>query len=239
LRRAHIAAALGVAVVLTGCSGKPNDLRHYGRRADTTTTSTASPSQPSAPAAAARASTAAPAPHGGAQALTGGLQRTLLTQADLAAEGVHPAGPASPAVLHGLATCRVALDLAGHPAAAGYQARWLYATGSAVQQYVAGYPGARAGAVVDAARRALTCPSYPAADGPHRLSAPVELPPQPGVDDQLVWCEHGPAQSGACTVLLARGPLLSVVTVDATVEARARAALTRVAPLAAAALRRG
>jgi hypothetical protein len=53
-----------------------------------------------------------------------------------------------------------------------------------------------------------------------------------------VWCEHAAGQAGSCTLLLARGPLLTSVTIDASVEARARAALGRVAPLTAAALRR-
>lgn len=235
MRRAHIVAALGVAVALTGCSGKPNDLRHYGQRAEPT----ASTSRPPAPATtSAPPVTAVPAPLGGAPALADTPQRGLLTPADLAAEGVHPAGPPSPAELPALTTCRVPLDLAGHPAAAGYEARWLYGSGSSLQQYLAGYPGGRAAAVVDAVRRDLTCVSYPAPDGPHRLTAPVDLPSQPGVDGQLAWCERGPAQAGSCTLLLARGPLLTVVTVDAPVEARARAAIIRVAPLAATALRR-
>ncbi|GDY28588.1 hypothetical protein [Gandjariella thermophila] len=239
MRRAHIVAALGVAVVITGCSGKPNDLRHYGQRADLSPTT--GPSHPVATTTTGTGApgTVAPVPLTGSQALATTLQRGLLNQADLAAEGVHPAGPPAPAVLPALATCHAPLDLAGRPAAAGYQARWLYASGSSLQQYLAGYPGARAAGVVDAVRRAVSCPSYPAPDGVHRLAGPVELPPQTGVDAQLAWCEHGAAQSGSCTLLLARGPLLTVVTIDATVEARARAAIIRVAPVAAAALRRG
>ncbi len=87
---------------------------------------------------------------------------------------------------------------------------WVYPSGSALTHEVTAYPGGSAAAVVSAARCA---------------GAPVALPPQPGIEVQRAWCE-----GSTCAVLLARGTLVSALSVAASTPERAQDAAKRLLP---------
>lgn len=93
---------------------------------------------------------------------------------------------------------------------------WLYPTGSVLRHRVAAYPDKPAAEVVAAA----TC-----------AGKDLALDALSGVDRQRAWCD-----GATCTVLLAKGNLVSVLTVSASNESRATLAAKRLAPIVAAKL---
>jgi hypothetical protein len=137
------------------------------------------------------------------------VTQAVLTAADLAEEGVSP-GEAK------VANCLPMLPAPGEgqPALNG---SWRYPTGSSLEQRVVAYPGKGAVAVVQAVKCA---------------GQPVTLPAVAGIDAQRGWCE-----GSTCTVLLAKGELVSGVQVTANTAARASDAAKRLAKIAAAKLK--
>ncbi|WP_410669999.1 hypothetical protein [Amycolatopsis sp. cmx-4-68] len=95
-------------------------------------------------------------------------------------------------------------------------ATWRYPSGSVLRHRVAAYPDQAAAAVVAGADCA---------------GRTVSVPAQPGVERQRAWCE-----GKTCTVLLARGRLVSGLTVSASTESRAVDAAKRLLPAMAAKL---
>ena len=124
--------------------------------------------------------------------------RALLSDADVAEEGVQPgSGAASGCLTQGVS-------------ASSRTATWRYPSGSVLRHRVAAYPDpAAAEAVANAECAGKT----------------VSVPEQPGVDLQRAWCE-----GKTCTVLLAKGKLVSGLTVSASTETRAVDAAKRLLP---------
>jgi hypothetical protein len=217
VRRVHVFATAGAVLLLSSCSGQPNDLRdqrYYGQE------STQSASSPSGtPGSVAPAVPTVPAPATkSASPKPPALDQVALSGKDLADESVQQTGAASRTVPAKLPDCDVPLG----DAAAGYGTTWSYPSGATLRQYVAAYD-ADAGDIVDAVQAKLTCA---------KVSPPVKA-----ADGQLSWCATTGKQS-ACTVMRADGSLLSVLVVTASTEAKAKQAVTRIAPRAATALAR-
>ncbi|MEU4253455.1 hypothetical protein AB0F15_39290 [Amycolatopsis sp. NPDC026612] len=184
-----IALAAIAVVGLTGCDGPdPDNLETYYDDPVPTSSAPPPPPAPAAPRTAevpvspAKATPVAPD-------LGGFAQRALLTDADVAEEGVQPGSGA-------VSGC---LD---EPAAAGSRtATWRYPSGSVLSHHVVAYPEQAAAAAV----AAVDC-----------AGKTVTVPAQPGIDRQRAWCE-----GKTCTVLLAKGRLVSALTVSASTETRA------------------
>ncbi|ALG08958.1 hypothetical protein AOZ06_20400 [Kibdelosporangium phytohabitans] len=216
----HVLVGVGAALLLAGCSDRPNDLvdnRYYQDPEPTTSNTTPPPAPAQDPSPAAAPTTRRKAVE---------LDGHAMTAKDLAEEGVQPAGSPARTVQPALPDCQAPLGAAK----AAYQIAWAYPTGSTIRQYLAEY-GEKAGDVVAAARAKLTCGTYSAAGSEVRVGTPATA------NGQVSWCATSSRQS-ACTVLEADGTVLSVVVVTASTEAKAKAAVTRIAPLAATALGR-
>lgn len=95
-------------------------------------------------------------------------------------------------------------------------ASWRYPSGSVLRHRVAAYPDGSAGDIVANAQ----CTGHT-----------VDVPAQAGVERQRAWCD-----GKTCTVLLARGTLVSGLTVSASTESRAIDAAKRLLPAMAAKL---
>ncbi|MEV6879214.1 hypothetical protein [Amycolatopsis sp. NPDC051128] len=199
MRHRQVVALAAVALVgLTGCEGRDtDDLETYYD--DPVTTSAPAPvaEAPVSPAKAAPARPPAPDP---------GLlaERALLSDADVAGEGVRP----------GSGEAAGCLTDAG--SASSRAATWRYPSGSVLRHRVAAYPDRSAADVVASADCA---------------GKTVTVPEQPGVAGQRAWCE-----GRTCTVLLAKGALVSALTVSASTESRAVEAAKRLLPAMAAKL---
>ena len=89
-------------------------------------------------------------------------------------------------------------------------ATWRYPSGSVLRHRVTAYPDRPAAGVVA---------------GADCTGKVVSLPAQPGVEGQRAWCE-----GKTCTVLLAKGKLVSALTVSASTETRAVDAAKRLLP---------
>ena len=196
-RQAVFLAAVAL-VGLSGCAADPDELKpDYDDMTPTSAPSTVPPvtSVPVSPLKATPTAQPDPGPL---------LDKVLLSDEDVAAEGVHPgAGEAS-----GCLTDAVA--------ATSRTSTWLYPAGSVLRHRVMAYPdksGADVVAAAECAGKVLT------------ISA------QPGVDQQRAWCE-----GSTCTVLLAKGNLVSALTVSASTETRAADAAKRLLPAMAAKL---
>ena len=191
--RQAIALAAVALVGLTGCDGPdPNNLETYYDDPVPTSSATPVPTEaPVSPAKAAPATTAAPDP--GAHA-----QQALLSDADVAGEGVQPG------------SSEVAGCLADGPSAASRTATWRYSSGSVLSHRVVAFPDRSAAQAVAENECA---------------GQPVSVPVQPGVERQQAWCD-----GKTCTVLLAKGMLVSELTVSASTEARAVDAAKRLLP---------
>lgn len=87
---------------------------------------------------------------------------------------------------------------------------WVYPSGSALTQEVTAYSGGTGAQVVSAA---------------HCAGVELALPPQSGVDGQRAWCE-----GSTCAVLLAKGNLVSALSVAASTPERAQDAAKRLLP---------
>ncbi|MCE7003412.1 hypothetical protein LWC34_11310 [Kibdelosporangium philippinense] len=216
----HVLAGVGAALLVASCSNRPNDLRdnRYYQDPEPTQTSTSSSAvvMPPQPAAV-------PPPVKGAAPK---LDLVAMTAEDLAEEGVQPTGSPTRTVQTTLPDCQAPLG----KATSAYQTAWSYPSGSTVRQYLAQYEE-NAEEIVTAARAKLNCGKYTASGAEVRVSAPAVA------DGQVSWCATSTRQS-SCTTLEADGPVLSVVVVTAATEAKAKPAVTRIAPLAATALAR-
>ncbi|MGW3967301.1 hypothetical protein ACWED2_46320 [Amycolatopsis sp. NPDC005003] len=194
--RQAIALAAVALVGLTGCDGPdPNNLEtYYDDPVPTSSPATAAPPTSQAPVSPAKAAPVTPAaPDPGLLA-----QRALLTDADVADEGVQPgSGEAS--------GC-----LADRPSTAVRTATWRYSSGSVLSHRVVAFPGRSAAQALAENECA---------------GKTVSVPVQPGVERQQAWCD-----GKTCTVLLAKGSLVSELTVSASTETRATDAAKRLLP---------
>ncbi|MQA08781.1 MAG: hypothetical protein GEU98_09585 [Pseudonocardiaceae bacterium] len=215
LRPVHVPAtrlAAGVALAgllgLTACSNQPNDLRDYGE--DEAESTSATPPPPQRPQASAKRQGRA------VERLRPRVRAALLTERDVAAEGVRPDPGAEaeedPRDCLAGSTPRPVVE---------QDTSWLYPTGSRLRHRVAGFPGDGAARL---AREARAC-------GPRQLDVSFV----PDVDAASGWC--APTPPASCAVLLANDQRLSAVTVSGTTEQRAAEAVLRLAPIAADALR--
>jgi len=203
-------AVVAVAsAVLSGCADRPNDLDTYY---DDPTTTTAAPAV-APPAVAPPPVVPSALPPSTTSKPVSPLVRTVtravLADADLAEEGVSP-GEAK------VSNCLPMLPATGDQQLA-LAGSWRYPTGSSLEQRVVAYPGKGAAAVVQAVKCA---------------GQAVTLPAVAGIDAQRGWCE-----GSTCTVLLAKGELVSGVQVTANTAARASEAAKRLAKIAAAKLK--
>ncbi|WP_125727851.1 hypothetical protein [Kibdelosporangium aridum] len=221
MRRVHVLAGVGAALLLASCSDRPNDLRDNRYYKDPEPPPSSAP-----PAPPVQQETPRPAAAPTTQRKAAQLDRVAMTAQDLAEEGVQPSGSPSRAVQVALPDCQAPLG----KATSAYQTAWEYPTGSTVRQYLAEYDG-NAEEIVTAARAKLNCGKYQSGGAEVRVSTPAVT------DGQVSWCATSSRQS-SCTVLEADGSVLSVVVVTATTEAKAKPAVTRIAPLAATALAR-
>ncbi|GAA1986186.1 hypothetical protein [Amycolatopsis minnesotensis] len=200
MRRTRISGVTAITAFalagLAGCADRPNDLEtYYDETTPPTTASAASDAPPaSEPPSPAQPPVAAPPTVEPATA--------LLSDPDLAEEGVRRAPEAPPA-----AGCP-----AGMPPQA-VSAHWRYQSGALLSQRVAAYPGGKAAEMVPT----LGC-----------AGRPVAIASPPGADAVSAW-----SSGTTCTVLVAKGDLLSVIDVAASSEARAVDAAKRLAPVAA------
>ncbi|MDT7804520.1 MAG: hypothetical protein QOI78_7953 [Actinomycetota bacterium] len=200
MRHRQVVALAAVALVgLTGCDGPdPNNLEtYYDDPAPSVTQAVRTPEARVPAPKAAPVTQAAPDP--------GPLvERALLTDQDVAEEGVERGSDAASGCL------------SGDTSATSRTVSWRYPSGSVLRHRVAAYPDRPGADVVVNAE----CAGHP-----------VELPAQAGVDRQGAWCD-----GKTCTVLLAKGALVSGLTVSASTEARAVDAVKRLLPAMAAKL---
>ncbi|MFI5606725.1 hypothetical protein [Amycolatopsis sp. NPDC051903] len=89
-------------------------------------------------------------------------------------------------------------------------ASWVYPSGSGLTHEVTAYPGRSGAEVVSATQCA---------------GQVLAVPPQPGVTGQRAWCD-----GSTCTVLVAKGELVSALCVVASTPARAADAAKRLLP---------
>lgn len=193
MRHRQVIALTAVALVgLTGCDGPdPNNLETYYDDPVPTSSAPAAPKTSEVPVSPAKATPAEPD-------LGGLAQRALLSEADVAGEGVQP-GPGE------AAGC-----LADGPSASSWTASWRYPSGSELSHRVVVFPDRSAAQAVAENECA---------------GKTVSVPVQPGVERQQAWSD-----GKTCTVLLAKGMLLSELTVSASTGARAVDAAKRLLP---------
>ncbi|WP_086681160.1 hypothetical protein [Amycolatopsis pretoriensis] len=187
-----IALAAVALAGLTACDGPdPNNLETYY---DDPVPASSAPVTTEAPVSPAKAAPVTPVvPDPGLLA-----QRALLSDADVAEEGVQPGSGEA-------AGC-----LADGPAAGSRTATWRYPSGSELSHRVVAFPdssAARAVAENECAGKA------------------VSVPAQPGVELQQAWSD-----GKTCTVVLAKGSLVSELTVSASTGTRAVDAAKRLLP---------
>ncbi|NIJ12197.1 hypothetical protein FHU38_002541 [Saccharomonospora amisosensis] len=139
------------------------------------------------------------------------VERAVLGEQDLAGEGVRAVDP--PSVASGCLAA-VPVGLIGRQRTL---LRWEYPTGSTLDQLVTGYVDRPAADVLNGRVR---CPG-----------AELTLPSRPDVQAHRGWCVDN-----TCTLLLASGQVLSGIQVSAGEQVRAREAVLRMAPIAAAKL---
>lgn len=211
LRRALAPAA--VLLLVTACSGRANDLYTYYDDPTAVAEPSAAHAAPT-PVTTTTAPPAPPVPTTTATAPAVDAAGALLGPQDLAGEGVEPASYFS----HAPAAC-----------AAETGASWTYPSGSTLEQTVHVLPDA-AGRVAEM-RAEGTCVG--------EAGSTVSDGPELGElgDDRYSWCVASAAERG-CGAAVAKDGLLTVIVVKAANTDRAGSAITRVAPLAAAALDR-
>ncbi|EOD68227.1 hypothetical protein H480_12397 [Amycolatopsis vancoresmycina DSM 44592] len=187
-----VALAAVALVGLTACEGPdPNNLETYYDDPAPTSAPVTTAEVPVSPAKAAPVTPQAP---------DLGLlaERALLSDADVAAEGVQPgSGEASGCLADG-------------PSAGSRTATWRYPSGSVLSHRVVAFPDRSAAQAVAENECA---------------GKVVNVPVQPGTERQQAWCE-----GKTCTVLLAKGSLVSELTVSASTETRAVDAAKRLLP---------
>ncbi|MFB9432192.1 hypothetical protein [Streptoalloteichus tenebrarius] len=227
MRGRGLLLVLGVMLV-SGCSGRPNDLSDGSYYADAQPaaqgSSVAAPPSSSAPATGSSTSgtPSSAAPSRSEQQQDGQrVARALLTESVLGPEGFKVVTPARPADPRALPACVSDVDL-GRALRSGRQADWQgVRTAVPLVQYVGAADKGSAADLVRRARRVTGC------------ATEVPLAAGAGVDAQVAWCEKG---RPACRVLVAKGSLLTDLEVAASTEARSRELLTQLAPKAVEAL---
>lgn len=139
------------------------------------------------------------------------VAQAILGEQDVAGEGVLAVD--TPSVASGCFAA-VPVDLIGQQRKL---LRWEYPTGSTLDQLVTGYADRPAAAVLNGRVR---CPGEE-----------LTLPSRPDVEAHRGWCIDN-----TCTLLLASGRVISGIQVTAGEQAKARDAVLRLAPIAAAKL---
>ncbi|SEO80328.1 hypothetical protein [Amycolatopsis saalfeldensis] len=193
MRHRQVLAVAAVAFVgLAGCGNRPNNLETYyddPAPVSDTPSATAAPRPPAVPVVPK------PDPPKAAVAAVPGA---LLSDEDVAEEGVHPGAGKVSGCLTGLAP--------------GEQrsASWVYPSGSVLDHQVTAYPDRSGADVVSGADCAGTV---------------LSLPAQEGVTGLRAWCE-----GSTCTVLVAKGNLVSALSVAASTPTRAADVAKRLLP---------
>ena len=224
MRRAHIVITVGIILlVVTACSGKRNDLRHYGEQPSETVTETKN-------AIVTKISGTPTTTVASLRLLDG-----MLSDAAANDIGFHPNQPAHNVILATLATCQAPLTKPTSPQE-GQEVGWVGAsTSTTLTEYLARYAGVSATAVLASARQALNCAIDTRDDRAYQVVS-WSLAALNGVDDQFAWCEHTSTQQAECTVLFAKGSVLAMLQVATTPETKAKSLLAELAPQAANAL---
>jgi hypothetical protein len=205
VRHREVIALAAVALVgLTGCDGPdPNNLETYYDdpvpTSSATLTAPAAPETSEVPVSAAKATPEEPD--------FGGLaQRALLSDADVAGEGVQPGS-------EGIAGC-----LAEGPSASSRTASWDYPSGSELTHRVFVFPDRTAvQAVVETECEGTT----------------VSVPAQPGVELQRAWCDGKTCTVLLAREMLVSELTVSASTVARAVDAAKRLLPAMAAKLAA------
>jgi len=217
LRRAHVAVVVATTLVLTGCSVEQRPLRRGFAQDDTpapaTVTTTVSPTAKAAPASSSAAPSAKPR-------VVAEFAALALPQAALTEDGLDVRESAAAAPSAAESVCGKQVSAPGR-VAEGYRIATRSQSGaSTLEQRVAAYPKGKAAAVVEAARKALSCTG-------------TELPALSGVDDAVGWCEELAGGRGACVAVLAKDDLAVTVRMETISVDRARDVVTRLAGAAA------
>jgi hypothetical protein len=193
VRHRQVLAVAAVAFVgLAGCGNRPNNLETYY---DDPAPVSDTPSAAAAPMSRPPSVPVTPKPDPRAVAAVAGA---LLSDEDVAEEGVHPGAGKVSGCLTGLA------------AGERRSASWMYPSGSVLDHQVMAYPD-RSGA--------------DAVSGAECAGTTLSLPPQEGVTGLRAWCE-----GSTCTVLVAKGNLVSALSVAASTPTRAADAAKRLLP---------
>lgn len=186
-------------VGLAGCGNRPNNLETYY---DDPAPVSDTPSAAAAPVPRPQTAPSAPVkprpdPRAVAVAVAA-VAGALLSDEDVAEEGVHPGAGKVLGCLTGLA------------AGERRSASWMYPSGSVLDHQVTAYPDRSGADVVSGAECAGTA---------------LSLPAQEGVTGLRAWCE-----GSTCTVLVAKGNLVSALSVAASTPTRAADAAKRLLP---------
>jgi hypothetical protein len=107
-----------------------------------------------------------------------------------------------------------------------------------VRQFAGAYGAITAAEAIDQVNGEFGCKRYTDFVDVYTGVGRVGLPELPGVDRQLLYCEQGEDTADRCTLLLARGDILSRITVEAATEAEAERDVRALADDAAEALTR-
>lgn len=178
------------------------------------------------------------------------LSETMLSDDDLAGQGLKassPIGPYTGRASHLLFTCNMVLR-SNDLILAVKEGEWSTKDDSVdlIQEsvYYTFMSGAEA---IDENRRNLTCDTYihtsTNASGTSkvevRVTGEIATPPAAGVDNQYAFCEQITNNSVViCTLLLARGSIVTATVVFAPYASTARQVITKITPLLAEALAR-
>ncbi|WP_285499811.1 hypothetical protein [Actinokineospora sp. NBRC 105648] len=209
--------------LLAACSDRPNDLYTYYDDPPSSEQAATTTSAP-LPVAAATTTPAGPDPDEV-------VERASMTAADLVAEEVLPVGAPDTTSSATLPDCKLPLGGEAHR-----KTTWKYASGSQLRQSVVTVEDE--GQALQKVRDGVKCKTFQSDNTTYRVEDGVTLGALSGVTGQLSWCATAPGKV-VCTVVLVADGVLTAVTVEAGTATRARAAVTRIAPKAAAALTRG
>jgi hypothetical protein len=107
-----------------------------------------------------------------------------------------------------------------------------------VRQFAGAYGAITAAEAIDQVNGEFGCDRYTDFVDVYTSVGRIGLPELPGVDRQLLYCEQGEDAADRCTLLLARGDVLSRLIVEASSEAEAERDVRALADDAAKALAR-
>lgn len=224
---ARSCAALVLLSTVVACTATPAPPGHSPTSA-APATSSAAPS-PTAPSPAIRLRQAVPA----AQDLAGGWTQTGTISDVIEAENVKYAL---------LQTCgpRSATDLRIDRAVL---AEWSPPQAQVpdfivLHQVVVHYRSQAPAEVLGEVRKSVACGSFLDQGFTNTFTGEVTLPPLTGAAERFAFCGRAAPKFHACAVVLANGDLATTVQLRGLSAAKVRAELSRVAPIAAAALGR-